>query len=149
MSDTSITPNIEVTIGRQTRLYHAFVTTGLPPSTHRPRSRSTPVRSRTSRALPWNPPRLTQSDPRRHHGWFSSTPRNSGGSARATDRERINSRQQIPFWLASILCSSGCGSGCRSRWRECTHASESDIRSGGGVSCRSQHHQEPSVTSRR
>jgi hypothetical protein len=27
MSDTSITPNIEVTIGRQTRLYHAFVTT--------------------------------------------------------------------------------------------------------------------------
>ena len=27
MSDTSITPSIEVTIGRQTRLYHAFVTT--------------------------------------------------------------------------------------------------------------------------
>jgi hypothetical protein len=27
MSDTLITPNIEVTIGRQTRLYHAFVTT--------------------------------------------------------------------------------------------------------------------------
>ena len=27
MSDTSITPNIEVTIGRQTRIYHAFVTT--------------------------------------------------------------------------------------------------------------------------
>ena len=27
MSDTSITPNIEVTIGRQTRLYHAYVTT--------------------------------------------------------------------------------------------------------------------------
>jgi hypothetical protein len=27
MSNTSITPNIEVTIGRQTRLYHAFVTT--------------------------------------------------------------------------------------------------------------------------
>ena len=27
MSDTSITPSIEVTIGRQTRLYHAFITT--------------------------------------------------------------------------------------------------------------------------
>jgi len=27
MSDISITPSIEVTIGRQTRLYHAFVTT--------------------------------------------------------------------------------------------------------------------------
>ena len=27
MSDTLITPHIEVTIGRQTRLYHAFVTT--------------------------------------------------------------------------------------------------------------------------
>jgi hypothetical protein len=27
MSDTSFTPNIEVTIGRQTRLYHAFITT--------------------------------------------------------------------------------------------------------------------------
>lgn len=27
MSDTSITPKIEGTIGRQTRLYHAFVTT--------------------------------------------------------------------------------------------------------------------------
>ncbi|MGE0123633.1 MAG: hypothetical protein AB7U25_11905 [Vicinamibacterales bacterium] len=27
MSDTSITPSIQVTIGRQTRLYHAFVTT--------------------------------------------------------------------------------------------------------------------------
>jgi hypothetical protein len=27
MFDTSITPNIEVTIGRQTRLYHAFITT--------------------------------------------------------------------------------------------------------------------------
>ena len=27
MSDTSITPSIAVTIGRQTRLYHAFVTT--------------------------------------------------------------------------------------------------------------------------
>jgi hypothetical protein len=27
MSDTSITPSFEVTIGRQTRLYHAFITT--------------------------------------------------------------------------------------------------------------------------
>ncbi len=27
MSDTSTTPSIEVTIGRQTRLYHAFITT--------------------------------------------------------------------------------------------------------------------------
>ena len=27
MSETSITPSIEVTIGRQTRLYHAFITT--------------------------------------------------------------------------------------------------------------------------
>ena len=27
MHDTSITPSIEVTIGRQTRLYHAFITT--------------------------------------------------------------------------------------------------------------------------
>ena len=27
MPDISITPNIEVTIGRQTRLYHAFITT--------------------------------------------------------------------------------------------------------------------------
>ena len=27
MSDTSITPSISVTIGRQTRLYHAFITT--------------------------------------------------------------------------------------------------------------------------
>jgi hypothetical protein len=27
MSDSSITPSIEVTIGRQTRLYHAFITT--------------------------------------------------------------------------------------------------------------------------
>jgi hypothetical protein len=27
MSDISITPSIEVTIGRQTRLYHAFITT--------------------------------------------------------------------------------------------------------------------------
>ena len=27
MSDTSITPSIQVTIGRQTRLYHAFITT--------------------------------------------------------------------------------------------------------------------------
>ena len=27
MSDASITPSIQVTIGRQTRLYHAFVTT--------------------------------------------------------------------------------------------------------------------------
>jgi hypothetical protein len=27
MSDTSITPSIEVTIGRRTRLYHAFITT--------------------------------------------------------------------------------------------------------------------------
>jgi hypothetical protein len=27
MSDTSITPSIEVAIGRQTRLYHAFITT--------------------------------------------------------------------------------------------------------------------------
>jgi hypothetical protein len=27
MSDTSITPSIEVTIGRQTRLYHAYITT--------------------------------------------------------------------------------------------------------------------------
>ena len=27
MPDTSITPSIEVTIGRQTRLYHAFITT--------------------------------------------------------------------------------------------------------------------------
>jgi hypothetical protein len=27
MSDTSITPSIAVTIGRQTRLYHAFITT--------------------------------------------------------------------------------------------------------------------------
>ena len=27
MTDTSITPSIEVTIGRQTRLYHAFITT--------------------------------------------------------------------------------------------------------------------------
>lgn len=27
MSDTSITPTIQVTIGRQTRLYHAFITT--------------------------------------------------------------------------------------------------------------------------
>src|SRR4029453_15793075 len=27
MSDTSITPHIQVTIGRQTRLYHAFITT--------------------------------------------------------------------------------------------------------------------------
>lgn len=27
MSDTLLTPNIEVRIGRQTRLYHAFVTT--------------------------------------------------------------------------------------------------------------------------
>ena len=27
MSDTSFTPSIQVTIGRQTRLYHAFITT--------------------------------------------------------------------------------------------------------------------------
>jgi len=27
MSDASITPHIQVTIGRQTRLYHAFITT--------------------------------------------------------------------------------------------------------------------------
>jgi hypothetical protein len=27
MSDTSITPSIQVTIGRQTRLYHAYITT--------------------------------------------------------------------------------------------------------------------------
>ena len=27
MSDTSLTPSISVTIGRQTRLYHAFITT--------------------------------------------------------------------------------------------------------------------------
>ena len=30
MSDTSTTPSIAVTIGRQTRLYHAFITTSPP-----------------------------------------------------------------------------------------------------------------------
>jgi hypothetical protein len=50
MTDRSTTPSIEVTIGRQTRLYHAFITTAPAVLDSPPRSRSTPDRSRTSRA---------------------------------------------------------------------------------------------------
>jgi hypothetical protein len=41
-----MTPSIEVTIGRESRLYHAFITTAPQGSTRRPPSRSTPGRFR-------------------------------------------------------------------------------------------------------
>ena len=44
-----ITPSIEVTIGRESRLYHAFITTAPLRSTRRQRSRSTQGRFPTCR----------------------------------------------------------------------------------------------------
>jgi hypothetical protein len=53
------TPSIEVTIGRETRLYHAFITTHRSRSTLRRQSRCTPRRSRRVRQWPRIPITVT------------------------------------------------------------------------------------------
>jgi hypothetical protein len=125
MSDTSITPSIEVTIGRQTRLYHAFITTA-PAALDAPSTLTLyagPLKDVAGFAV--DPVSLDARARRRRRAWSSSTPRNSDGCARAVDHERIGSRRPTQFWSASTRCSSGSGSGCRfrrQRWH--THEAE-------------------------
>ena len=123
MSDTSITPSIEVTIGRQTRLYHAFITTA-PAALDAPSTLTLyagPLKDVAGFAVD---PRVARRNAtrRRHRDWSSSTPRNSDGSAHAAALERTDSRLRIPSSWASTPCSSGCGSGCRSRSTTPAHA---------------------------
>jgi hypothetical protein len=121
MSDTSITPNIEVTIGRQTRLYHAFVTTA-PATLDAPPTLTLyagPLKDVAGFAVDTvalealraaTPSRLVLIDTT-ELGWQRAR----------SDRERIDSRRPSRVWSASIPCSSGSGKGCRSRSRQRTH----------------------------
>ena len=120
MINISTTPSIEVTIGHQTRQYHAFVTTA-PAALRRTvhARRSTRVRSGRSSASPsirWSLDDATSRA--RRHGWSSSTPPSSLGSAPAVARALTDSRRPIPSWSGSTRCSSGSGSGCRFPWRQ-------------------------------
>ena len=114
MSDTSITPSIEVTIGRQTRLYHAFITTA-PAALDAPSTLTLyagPLSDVAGFAVDTGvlgPREGTHAVAPRS----SSTARNSPGSAPAVARARIDSRRPTPSWSASTRCSSGCGSDCR------------------------------------
>ena len=85
------------------------------PETHRQRSPSTQARSRRLWGLRSIQFRWRQHGRRRHHGWSSSTPRSSDGSAQGSALERTDSPRPIPSWSASTLCSTGFGSGCRFR----------------------------------
>ena len=123
MSDTSITPSIEVTIGRQTRLYHAFITTA-PAALDAPSTLTLyagplsdvvgfavdPVSMDAARAR--TPSRLILID----------TAELAWQRARCRSRARIGLRRPTRSWWASTPCSSGSGSGCRSAGHRQLHA---------------------------
>ena len=96
----TITPSIEVTIGRETRLYHAFITTA-PATVRRTGHGHAPHRAAFGRVGHGCEPDLAQTDaqmPRR--GSCSWTAPNWPGSARDIANGAISARPQIPCSLA-------------------------------------------------
>ena len=100
MHTTVITPSIGVTIGRQMRLFHAFVTTA--PAVLDAPSTVTLYLATLSDISAWprNHPHFTACVRTHRRGWCSSTPPSSIGSERAIAKSTTCLRRQIP-------CSSG------------------------------------------
>ena len=100
MHVTAITPSIAVTIGRQMRLFHAFVTTA-PAVLDAPSTLTLYLATLSDVCgLAAEPNALTRRAPAHRPGWCSSTLPSSIGNGLDTARGITCSRQQIP-------CSSG------------------------------------------
>jgi hypothetical protein len=109
MDAQTFTPSIEVAIGRELRLYHAYVTTAPPkldaPATitlyTAPFSDVSGMAACLSRSIP----RV----PRHPRGSCSWTGASSHGNGRGTERPNTSSHQLTPYSSESTPCSTGCG----------------------------------------
>ena len=111
MHASRITPSIEVTIGRETRLYHAFITTA-------PARLDAPA-TLTLQTGPFSDVSAMAADPITLDPTRAKSPARLvlvdaielNGNAPATARSNTSSRQLIRCSLARTRCSTGCGSG--------------------------------------